>query len=329
MEKNPQTPDKKKSGISVLSEILNHSDSCLLTDLDDTVKESQKYLWQDGKKRRVFPETVFALLAIRKSGTRLGIVTEQSFSEIQPFISDVSELATGSKDPYTLFNGLIVGEGGSVVNSKEKGQVILAPKRAIEDKEKIVGWLWKNVISSEIEGWSILRGTDPKEATYVQLPPKEDICVATAGLWEKGPHISEKPEYVVKYKMIEDAVQQGFRELQIESLTTYEAGNGTLRIVPKFINKAHSLELLSAFGMLDLGRTAYSCDGPNDVKLAEKIKSKKGGVIAVGNAVPKLHEIADYSTLLPSGKGFAEAISLIFPNEYLQAQIDLQHLKLA
>lgn len=316
-------------GIDGLKEILSKSNSMLITDLDDTVKEAKKHLWADGKERKLLPETVIAMLAIRNSDTKLGIATEQAFSQIEPFISEISQLATGSKDPYELFNGSIVGEGGSVVNSKERGQVVLAPKRAIEDKEKIVNWLWENVIPSKVDGWSILKGTNPEEATYVQLPPKEDICIATASLWEMGPHISEKPGYIGKYSLIETVIKKAIKDLGINSLTTFEAGNGTLRIVPKFVNKAHSLELLAAFGFLDLSRTVYACDGPNDIELAKKLRTKGGGVIAVANAVPKLHEISDFSATLPSGKGFAEAISLIFPNEYLEVQKELKKHRLA
>ena len=283
----------QKKGVLGLRDILTKTNSMLITDLDDTVKEAKKHLWADGKERKLFPETVIAMLAIHNSGAKLGIATEQAFSQIEPFISDISQLVIGSKDPYELFNGLIVGEGGSVVNSKERGQVILAPKRAIEDREKIVNWLWENVIPSKM-----------------------------------GPHISEKPEYIDRYKFIEATIRQALTSLGIKSLTTFEAGNGTLRIVPKYVNKAHSLELLSAYGVLELTNTVYSCDGPNDIKLAEKLKTKGGGVIAVANAVPKLHEISDYSATLPAGKGFAEAIFQIFPLEYLEAQKVLKKYKL-
>lgn len=313
----------EKKGIIGLRRILSQPEAILITDLDDTTKEANKHLWPDGKERKLLPETVIAMLAIHISGVRLGIATEQAFSQIEPFISDLSFLATQSKDPYTLFNGLIVGEEGSVIYSKDRGQVILAPKKAIGDKEKIVNWLWENVVPSNIVGWSILKGTDPETSTYVQLPPKEDVCVATTSLWEKGPHISERPDYIYRYGLIARVVKKAIEELGITSLTTFEAGNGTLRIVPKFVNKAHSLELLSTFGVLELGNTVYACDGPNDVKLAEKLKLKGGGVIAVANAVPRLHEIANYSSQLPAGKGFADAISLIFPNEYLAAKKQL------
>lgn len=324
--KNAQENIYEKKGIVGLRKILSLKGSMFITDLDDTVKEAKKYPWSDGSSRKLLPETVIAMLAIHKSGIKLGIATERAFSQIEPFISDISYLCIGSKDPYKLFNGLIVGEGGSVVNSKEKGQVVLAPRSAIKDREKIVNWLWENVTPSDIEGWSILKGTNPNEATYVQLPSKEDVCVATASLWEMGPHIGEKPEYIAKYKKIEDTVRKALIDLRITSLTTFEAGNGTLRIVPAFVNKVHSIELLSVYGILDLSRIVYSCDGPNDVGLAQKLKSKGGGVIAVENAVPKLHEISDYSATLPAGKGFAEAISLIFPKEYLKAQRELKNI---
>lgn len=318
----------EKEGIKILKKVLSFEDSMLITDLDDTVKEARKHTWSDGKERKLLPETVIAMLTLHYSGIRLGIVTEQAFAQIEPFISEISQLAIDLKDPYGLFNGLIVGEGGSVINSKERGQVVLAPKKAIEDKEKVLNWLWKNILPSKIEGWSILKGTDPEESTYVQLPPKEDICIATASIWEMGPHVSEKPEYIAKYALIENVIIKAIREMNIETLSTYEAGNGTLRIVPKFVNKGHSIELLSGYKILDLAKTVYSCDGPNDIKLSEKIKTKGGGVIAVSNAVLKLHEIADYSATLPAGKGFAEAISLIFPSEYSKAQMDLKSLTL-
>lgn len=309
-------------------EVLSHQNSIWLTDLDDTIKESRKYLWSDGKERKLLPETVVALLAIHYSGVNLGIATEQAFTQIKPFISDISQLAIGSAEPYAIFDGLIVGEGGSVVNSKDKGEIVLAPQRAREDVPKIVGWLWNNTAPSNIEGWSVLRGTNPEESTYVQLPPKEDVCIATASLWEKGPHVSEDPKYISKYKKIEEVVLQALDDLGITSLTTFEAGNGTLRIVPKFVNKAHSLELLAAYGLLNLNYATYSCDGPNDLLLAKKIKSKGGVVVAVSNAIAELHSMANISATMPAGKGFSEIVSLVFPKEYLKAKSELNQLKI-
>ena len=311
-----KTGDLESLDIPTLREVLDKNDSMWITDLDDTIKESGEVTWQDGISRRVHPEAVIGVLALNKAGIRLGIATEQTFSEVGPFVTDIARLAVGSDKPLDVFNGLIIGEGGSVVYGKNGEQVVLAPKRAIEDKEKLHQWLLQNLVPTDLAGWFVLNGTTIQESTYVQLPPVEDIFAATISLWERGPSISVRPEFISKYKKIEDAVRGAMLALNISSLTTYEAGNGTLRIVPKFVNKAHSFELLSAIGALDLSSVVYSCDGPNDLKLAQKIVSMGGGVVAVANAAPELHNVATYSTTKTSGLGFAEAVSLVFPNEY-------------
>ena len=325
-EKNKSEANQE---IYLLAEILKNPNSLWLTDLDDTIKESEKITWPDGIQRKFYPETVIAFMALKNLGLKIGIVTEQTYTQIEPFIADITSIATGSKNPRDIFNGIIIEEGGSVINTIERGQVVVAPKKAIEDKEKIVNWLWKNVSKTNNEGWAILNGSNPKESTYVQLPPKEDLCIATASLWEKGPHVSENPEYVQRYSKIESVVQNAIKTLNITTLTTYEAGNGTLRIVPKFVNKAHSAELISAVGILDLSKSVYSCDGPNDIRLTQKIISKGGGVVAVANAVSEIHRLATYSAKQKSGKGISEAVSLMFPNEYKSAEVQFhQHLRL-
>ncbi|MDP3917839.1 MAG: HAD hydrolase family protein [Candidatus Woesebacteria bacterium] len=319
----------EQKGITALREILSKTDSVWITDLDDTIKESRRVLWADGKERKLHPETTIALLAINKAGIKLGIATEQTFAEILPFITDLSELTLNSKNPYALFNGLIVGEGGSVLKSAQKDLVVIAPKRVLEDKKKIDNGIKQILIPSKVEGRFYLKGTNPEEGTLVRPPPDENAYQASSSIWEDGPHQSEDPSYVKRYGKNQQVVEGLIAELGIESLRAFEAGNGTLRITGKFINKRHTLSLLAVYGYLDLSKTIYSCDGPNDLGLADKIKSKGGGVVAVSNAIAQLHGLSDYSATKVAGLGFAEAVSLIFPNEYIQAKKELQHLKLA
>lgn len=311
----------EKKSIAELRDMFSpehHDGIMFLTDLDETVKESFKSVWPDGMQRRVLPETINAFRYIHQANIPLGIATEQAFTEIEPFLEDVTKLTLGAihTDPYELFNGIIIGEGGSVVrrpakNGRDAQLVVLAPEGALHDKEKILEWIKQNLLETNIEGWQILNGVDPETGTYVSLPDVEDQPIATLSLWERGPYITDDQSYIGKYQKIEDRVKQGLAELGITTLKTYEAGNGTLRIVPRTASKAHTMELLAAYGAVDRKKIMYACDGPNDIALARQLKRNGGSVIAVANAVPEIHELADFSATLPAGKGFAEAVATI------------------
>ena len=97
-----------------------------------------------------------------------------------------------------------------------------------------------------------------------------------------------------------------------------------MRIVPRGINKASAYTYLKGSNLVDPTKTVYVCDGPNDIEIGENIIADGGGVIAVANAVNKLRQIADYTSPLPSGKGFAEAISKIFPQAYQKTVLEMQ-----
>lgn len=302
-----------------------------LTDLDDTTKELTKYKWTDGKMRRVLPETVAGFGALHRRGVPIGIATEQGVLEIEPWEADVAQLVLGPEaGPYDLFNGIIIGEGGCVArrgarNGKPGEFITLVGKQALEDRATILEWLQANIEpSSELEGWGVLAGTDPRSATFVQLPPDDEQGAASINLFEKGPHISQDPSYIDRYKLLADKVNAELERMGITTIGATEAGNGTMRIRPVRIHKAKTLGLLAATGAFDPTRTVYSCDGPNDEAWATALKIKGGAVVAVGNAIPALHDIADYSAKSHTGLGFAETVRLLLPVEY---EASLQSLR--
>lgn len=140
-----------------------------------------------------------------------------------------------------------------------------------------------------------------------------------------GGSISEDPSYISRYAILDSKIQQIMeQELGIDDLVAREAGNGTARILPKNIDKAKTMMLLAAKGAFDPARTGYFCDGPNDISFAEQLKAKGGFVITVGNGVSRLKEISDYTATQKAGKGFAEVIEKLFPNEFKRAIEDLK-----
>jgi len=326
---NSQPPKRGIQGlIEILSKETSETPSILMVDLDDTTIEAEKFLWSDGKYHRVFPETMAALMAINRSGVNLGVVTEQSFTQLEPMLTDVAQIAFGDNaSPYDLFNGPVIGEGGGVGrrgNGKRQGElVIMSPPQARKDRGKMLEWLGANILRKNLsDAWGILSGVDPEIGTLVQLPDKAQ-GIATITLWEKGPNIVRDPTYVNRYNMVLAKVEQALKELGISSLETYETGVGSLRIVPRGMNKARTLGLLAGVGSFNRHNMVFAGDGLNDVRLARELKVNGGGVIAVGNAVPELSQIADYSAKNSSGLGFAEAISQIFPQQYEESLNDL------
>ncbi|EKD64415.1 MAG: hypothetical protein ACD_50C00391G0004 [uncultured bacterium] len=314
--------------VDALSPESSYTKPILMTDLDDTIIEPEKLLWTDGKYHRVFPETAAALMAVNRSGVSLGVVTEQSFTQLEPTLYDVAKIALGEgASIYDLYNGPVIGEGGGVGrrgSGRKQGElVVMTPPQAREDRKKILKWLKINITKGNPnDSWGHLSGVNPEIGTQVQLPDAAQ-GIATITLWEKGPHVTKDPSYIVRYNNVQTRVNEALNEFGITSLETYEAGIGSLRIVPKGMNKARTVGLLAGIGAFDRNRMGFACDGPNDVKFARELRAKGGAVIAVGNAVPELHEIADYSAKEHSGRGFAEAISQIFPQQYEQSIRDL------
>jgi len=139
-------------GIKKLQEILLPDGSqrrrTALFDLDDTIKESLKVPWNDGTSRRYFPQTAEALQLVHESGACLGVVTEQTFIDIDPFLSELAAFA-GKEAAYAYFNGIVIGEGGTVV-LKRATDGIPTPRTVFtgpfqEERAKMLAWFDTNL----------------------------------------------------------------------------------------------------------------------------------------------------------------------------------------
>lgn len=279
----------------------------VLFDLDDTIKEKEAVTWGDGRMRRIYPETVAALSTLRDAGLQLGIATEQAVSEIVPFLTDIAELVGGTSW-HSVFNGVIVAEGGGVVIQRTpEGPVARSIHMTpyTEGRVKLMEWL-KDHLS--LDEWKTLPNVDKELGTVVQMPPKIEQGEVTISIFERGEHIGINPEYISRYEVNRQRILLAMEELKISNLDVFEAGNGTIRIVPEGRSKASIVGKLSIVRGISLKDTVYFCDGPNDVTLAKLIKSKGGGVVAVGNAVKELHAIADYSAQGRAGLGVSETV---------------------
>lgn len=308
----------------LVSSIEGEDKGVIGVDLDDTTKENHSVEWLDGNKYKVYPETVAAFMALYEAKILVTPITEQSLSEISGWKKTVEKLA----DNNSIFTG-IIAEGGCVAMrgvGPRTGEIsTITPQEQVNHSRAVLSWLRNNLTPADDpelskNGWNILRGTNPAESTYVMLPDDDEQGLASATLWKKGPRVSEDPGYIPRYALIDSRIQQAMeQELGIYDLVAREVGNGTTRILPKNIDKAKTMMLLASKKAFDPTRMGYFCDGPNDVSFAEQLKEKGGFVITVENGVPRLKEISDYTATQKAGKGFAEAIEKLFPNEFSRA----------
>jgi len=298
------------AGIEKLTSIIRSTSSpAFILDIDDTIKEPRK----DGLPKRFHSKTALALKKIHENGISIGIATEQAPFEIEPFISALATTVLGDKaNPYELFNGVVIAEGGALVKRAQSQEYrFLVGMGSQVEKQKLADRIEQEIaVSKEEDGWGTLVGL--ANSVRVKLPDANHQGKATLSIWEEGFSISTHPEFKEKYFQVQEFVERIMQSLGVSFLKAFEAGNGTLRIVPKNISKHHTAGLLHSFRIIDLSSSIFVGDGPNDILLARKIQEKGGGVIAVANAVDELKEVADYITESSSGIGFAEAISKIF-----------------
>lgn len=290
----------------------------LLFDLDDTLKgkRDELHTFPDGGMERVSPHAVSYLHQARGHGLNIGIATEQTVSEMAPFLRVLSQ---GSRVGHTdlaiseLLNGPVVGEGGAVIGFDKNSMRVIAPKASIAERTQLFAWLerYKQLTpSAEVDGWFKLAHVDPQQGTLVRIP---DLgYYATGSIHEKGPRISEDESFIIRYGQVKRRIDQILKRKGWSHITTQEAGNGTLRVRSPYVTKHHTLGLMHAYGITDLGRAVYFCDGPNDIDLAKKIRSKGGAVVAVANAVPELKTEATIVSDQKVGNGVATVLSQVF-----------------
>lgn len=327
-----QPPKQKIDGVAKIlsTQEKNSSPATFMMDLDYTAIEGEKLKWSDGKSRRVKPETVAAFMALRESGVRLGIVTEQGFGQMEPTLNDIAALASDHRlTAYEFFEGPVIGEGIVVRHGtgKKRGQfTILSTPQAERDRQMLLQWLKENIIPAKDDEWEggVLTGTDPNQSTLVKLPPPPFEKIGTISVFEKGPHVMDNSEYAGRYQIIQKRIDQAINDLGISTLQTYEGGNGDCRIAPKGSDKATTLMRIAGIGAIDPSRMVMVGDGYPDYRIGLWLRTKGGAMLAVENAIPELHNIADYSAKGKVGLGIADFVSRIFPKKYSSALNNLR-----
>ncbi len=115
--------------------------------------------------------------------------------------------------------------------------------------------------------------------------------------------------YVAKSEILDSIIDE-VRNIAGKDATVFKSFSIFLDIVPSDANKGIALEFLAKKLGFDLKETVVFGDNENDIFMF----NVAGHKIAVGNAVEKLKEVADYVTSSNEENGVLQAFKILYPD---------------
>lgn len=305
---------------------LSRAGATWYSDLDDTlINGCEKRDFPPYGSFRVELNTIEALDRLKQAGVGLSVATNQSWQKAWPLLTAMANAARNDLsrevDLTSLFSGPLIFEGGGLVlYPGSQIPVITARPEVLTGLTRMREWIESNTIAvddPDLEGWRILSGVDPDEGTYVMHNPGGDNGIATAILGLRGPHLSADPTYADRYEIVRQRLLREMEELGIEGISATEAGNGAIILAQEGLTKGSMLNILAEEGHIDLSRVVFSGDGLNDMHAAQIVGKSGGGVVIPANAVDELRSMAHYVASQYCGRGLAEAIHAIVPQQQI------------
>jgi len=270
-----------------------------LFDIDGTLKGD------DG----VSPRLLSTLFELREQGHRLGLCTSQTAVEISEFVTDELGSSLGPTGP---FNGGYILEDGHVwvppLGFPEEDLFILTSTDALSEMEIFKGAFldaWTPAAEPLIRdcGWGTLADVP---TLLVQLLPPRYQAKGSVTVWERGPDITSS-SYKGEYEAVMLWAQAVAGELRFRHVDLLEAGNGTLRVLQKGMNKGAAMVRLG----FSPAQLVFVGNGLNDLPAARRVRKGGGMVLTVANAIPELKRMADFVSSRPASAGVVELLNLV------------------
>lgn len=269
-------------------------------DVDGTLKETDKRKYPN----RFNPALPGLLYRLQQLGS-VGINTDQPGAELHKFKQRLdAQLPTFESSltgPYLLEGGhVLVPKYGSLLTDNQ----ILIDQESINEISEIYKLLVAVLVIEQ--KWISVGGLP----TDIMLPPHDEQGHAAKIIFEKGPAIDD-PRYNGEYAEIEKWITNKAQDAGYLLLTDLlEAGNGTIRIIKKGVNKGTGFTFLESTG-IDLSRVIYSGDQKNELPAVKEIKDSGGIVVLPSNHYADLKQYADYISDLPASDGIVQMFSTI------------------
>lgn len=315
------------SSASELREILTQGTfpPTLWLDLDGTIKEYTSINWPSGPIK-IDPDAVVGLKTLISEGVKLAVATDQSFSEMQPWLDEVAKivLKDNKVNFRDLINGPIILERGNYTIVKNDDLELMHTIHASEQsREQVLS------ISQEIR-----RGLVPFDSVWskfsTDIHPRfpypdalmriDDIArLATSVFIIKGAHVSEDPSMKEYYDMITSYLDSERERLKFTEIEIHEDSRGVALIMPRNSDKTSPLNFLEETGNFDPKRSIIACDGIQDQLFLKRC----AGSIVPSNAHANIKEIATFVADKPIGKGFAQAIEAIYPETFQKFESEM------
>jgi len=274
----------------------------IFTDVDGTLLN---------KQHQLDPETCAAINEAVNSGVKVVMATGKARG---PWVGDVRR-ALGLQDKGYTISGPGVFIQGLLVCDNE-GNAIQEIKLGRETVQELV--TYSNTHQITIVAYTdkdMIVTSETNKDTDVLRPYNEPPPTSVG---EEGMRRLGAEGELCVYKMMfigEEAILKRHRP-EIEQkfagvAAVTKAMDGMLEILPPGASKASGVRR----AMQALGVSPAACmamgDGENDLEMLKLVKEAGGLAVAVGNAVPKLKEVADRTVNDHDKLGAAEAIRLV------------------
>lgn len=248
-------------------------------------------------KNGVPEELIQTLQKTASNGIEIGICTGRAPGDLAKLLDAIDPY-----DPPKIFTGWKLLEDSHVIvepgKTIDQAITITSPETQAElaalEQRFLENWYASEVLG---KGWGFLKDVS---VPPVKLSPHPHL--GTLSIWEKGPY--ESPEYANVMAWTQQAVD----DLGLQTLELLEAGDGSLRVFQKGINKGTGLQNLADKGLIDLSKTVYFGDANNDLSAAGVVLDGGGAVVAVANATKGFKSIATHTTFQKAGAGVVEVI---------------------
>lgn len=256
-----------------------------------------------GKKRRISEESKVALKKARDKGVHIVIATGRLYNNAAYF----SELVGA--------DSAVIGGNGAIIREKREKEEIYRSRFTIDickkllalaDKHKVV--LHFHTVNSIISNSYIsanvarvvLKGRNDKEFN-INLS-----TIKTKKSWDKLLELEgEKVTKTILFSPKAERIEAYRKELDnMDEITYFVAGTRSIEINMKDVSKGNAVKMLAEHYGIKREEVICIGDNENDVSMI-----KYAGLgIAMGNAIPKLKEIADYVTDTNTNDGVRKAV---------------------
>ncbi|WP_297637557.1 Cof-type HAD-IIB family hydrolase [uncultured Clostridium sp.] len=256
-----------------------------------------------GKKRKISEESKEVLRKARKKGVHIVITTGRLYNNAAYF-SDLIGV-----------DSAVIGGNGAIIREKRKTEEIYRSKFNIDICQKLLHLANKHKVVLHFHTTNSIISNSYISINVAKIVLKgrrnEEFKIDLAAIkrkkaWNKFLETEgEKITKTILFSPSAERIQAYRRELdQMKEITYFVSGTRSIEINMKDVSKGNAVKKLAEYYGVKREEIICIGDNENDVSMI-----KYAGLgIAMGNAIPKIKEVADYITDTNINDGVRKAV---------------------